>query len=38
MAHDTGEDVKARQHFDKAFRLASAAGDNALAGNVCASL
>jgi tetratricopeptide (TPR) repeat protein len=38
MAHDTGADVKARQHFDKAFRLASAAGDDALAGNVCASL
>jgi tetratricopeptide (TPR) repeat protein len=38
MAHDTGEDHKARQHFDKAFRLASAAGDDALTGNVCASL
>lgn len=38
MAHDTGQDDKARQHFDKAFRLASAAGHDALAGNVCASL
>jgi hypothetical protein len=38
MAHDTGDDAKARQHFNKAFRLASAAGDDALAGNVCASL
>lgn len=38
MAHDTGQDVRARQHFDKAFRLASAAGHDALAGNVCASL
>jgi len=38
MAHDTGRDFKARQHFDKAFRLASAAGHHALAANICASL
>jgi tetratricopeptide (TPR) repeat protein len=38
MAHDTGQDARARQHFDKAFRLASAAGHDPLAGNICASL
>jgi hypothetical protein len=38
MAHDMGQDGRAHRHFDKAFRLASAAGHDALAGNVCASM
>jgi transcriptional regulator with XRE-family HTH domain len=38
MAHDSGRDDQARRHFDHAFRLASAAGNAALAGNVCASM
>jgi transcriptional regulator with XRE-family HTH domain len=38
MAHDGGHDERARQHFDSAFRLASAAGNAALVANVCASM
>lgn len=38
MAHDSKEDDQARQRFDRAFRLASAAGNPALASNVCASM
>ena len=38
MAHDAGQDSVARQHFDRAYRLASAAADDALAANVCASM
>jgi transcriptional regulator with XRE-family HTH domain len=38
MAHDSGRDSQARQHFDRAFRLSSAANNLALAANVCASM
>lgn len=38
MAHDCGQDHRARQHFDRAYRLALAAGNDASAGNVCASM
>lgn len=38
MAHDSRDDDQARQRFDRAFRLATAAGNSALAGNVCASM
>ena len=38
MAHDSGKDLQAQRHFDQAFRLASASGNAALAGNVCASM
>ncbi|WNV83078.1 hypothetical protein [Umezawaea sp. Da 62-37] len=38
MAHDAGKDDLARGHFDRAFRLASAADDNALAAMTCASM
>lgn len=38
MSHDCGQDTMAHQYFDRAFRLASAAHDRALAGNACASM
>jgi tetratricopeptide (TPR) repeat protein len=38
MAHDCGQDRRARQHFDRAYRLALAAGNDASVGNVCASM
>ncbi len=38
MAHDSGADDAARNHFGRAYRLATAAGCDALAGNVCASM
>ncbi|WP_158851160.1 helix-turn-helix domain-containing protein [Saccharothrix deserti] len=38
MAHDSGEDGPARQYFDRAFRLAVAGDDRALAANACASM
>lgn len=38
MAHDGGHDTVARRHFERAYRLASAADHAALAGNVCASM
>lgn len=38
MAHDSRDDYQARQRFERAFRLATAAGNSALAGNVCASM
>ncbi|WP_215541343.1 hypothetical protein [Amycolatopsis sp. CA-230715] len=38
MAHDSGDDTTARSHFDSAYRLAVAAGNEALTGNVCASM
>lgn len=38
MAHDSGTDDAARNHFGRAYRLATAAGSDALAGNVCASM
>jgi tetratricopeptide (TPR) repeat protein len=38
MAHDAGQDDRARQHFDRAFRFAKAADHPALIGSVCASL
>jgi hypothetical protein len=37
-AHDSGDDAAARNHFGRAYRLASAAENVALAGNVCASM
>jgi DNA-binding XRE family transcriptional regulator len=38
MSHDCGRDVLAHQYFDRAFRLATAARNQALAGNACASM
>ncbi|WP_243789498.1 hypothetical protein [Saccharopolyspora gloriosae] len=38
MAHDSGNDVPAREHFLTAYRLAAAASNHALVANVCASL
>ncbi|QFZ18476.1 helix-turn-helix domain-containing protein [Saccharothrix syringae] len=38
MAHDSGEDRNARRYFDRAFRLAVAGDDRALAANACASM
>jgi transcriptional regulator with XRE-family HTH domain len=38
MAHDSRDDDEARRRFDRAFRLATAAGNAALVGNVCASM
>lgn len=38
FAHDAGDDVAARNHFGRAYRLASAADHAALAANVCASM
>lgn len=38
MAHDSGEDGSARGYFDRAFRLALAGNDRALAANACASM
>ncbi|AXX31202.1 helix-turn-helix transcriptional regulator [Actinosynnema pretiosum subsp. pretiosum] len=38
MAHDSGRDDQARQYFDRAYRLAQAADDHALAANACASM
>ncbi|MCA1227937.1 MULTISPECIES: hypothetical protein [unclassified Saccharopolyspora] len=38
MAHDSGGDVPAREHFHTAYRLAAAAEDHALQAEVCASL
>ncbi|GAB2687174.1 hypothetical protein GCM10027271_57620 [Saccharopolyspora gloriosae] len=38
MAHDSGNDVPAREHFLTGYRLASAAANHALVANVCASL
>ncbi|GAA1291572.1 helix-turn-helix transcriptional regulator [Saccharothrix xinjiangensis] len=38
MAHDSGEDGNARRYFDRAFRLALAGDDRALAANACASM
>jgi len=38
MSHDGGRDALAHHHFDRAFRLATAARNEALAGNACASM
>jgi hypothetical protein len=38
MTHDSGQDSRARAYFDRAFRMAVAAENNALAGNACASM
>ncbi|MGB3438775.1 MAG: hypothetical protein WBA97_08485 [Actinophytocola sp.] len=38
FAHDSGDDAAARNHFGRAYRLASAADHAALAANVCASM
>jgi len=38
MAHDGGSNDQARRHFDRAFRLSSAADNAALSANVCASM
>jgi hypothetical protein len=38
MAHDGGQDDRARAHLHTAYRLASAAENDALTGNVCASM
>lgn len=38
MTHDSGQNSRARAYFERAFRLAVAAENNALAGNVCASM
>ncbi|RBM22354.1 hypothetical protein DI005_07635 [Prauserella sp. PE36] len=38
MAHDSGNDANARRYFDRAFRLAMAGDDRALAANSCASM
>ncbi|CRK55199.1 transcriptional regulator [Alloactinosynnema sp. L-07] len=38
MAHDSGKDGNARGYFDRAFRLALAGSDRALAANACASM
>lgn len=38
FAHDAGNDTAARRHFDRAYRLATAAEHAALAANVCASM
>ena len=38
MAHEAGDDTRARKHLAHAFRLASSAGSPALVGNVCASM
>jgi 8-oxo-dGTP pyrophosphatase MutT (NUDIX family)/transcriptional regulator with XRE-family HTH domain len=38
MAHDTGQDILARQHFDRALSLAALAGDRQLGAQVHTSL
>jgi hypothetical protein len=38
MAHDGGSDSQAKHHFERAFRLASAADNSALSANACASM
>lgn len=38
MTHDCGQNQRARSYFDRAYRLAVAAENNALAGNACASM
>ena len=38
MAHDSGDDTAAQRHFQRAYRLACAAENDALAANVCASM
>ncbi|OLF16395.1 hypothetical protein [Actinophytocola xanthii] len=38
MAHDGGDDTAARNHFERAYRLASAADHVPLIANVCASM
>ncbi|USX55616.1 helix-turn-helix domain-containing protein [Lentzea sp. HUAS12] len=38
MTHDSGQNSRARAYFERAFRLAVAAENNALAGNACASM
>lgn len=38
MAHDGGNDQRARQHFGQAYRLAATVNHTALAANVCASM
>lgn len=38
MTHDSGQNQRARAYFERAFRLAVAAENNALAGNSCASM
>lgn len=38
MSHDGGQDILAYQYFDKAFRLAIAARNQALVANACASM
>ncbi|WNV84968.1 hypothetical protein [Umezawaea sp. Da 62-37] len=38
LAHDTGRNHLARQHFDRAFRLASAAADASQTAMACASM
>jgi hypothetical protein len=38
MAHDAGNDQRAQAHLGRAYRLAFAASNPALVGNVCASM
>ncbi|WP_410647017.1 hypothetical protein [Amycolatopsis sp. cmx-4-54] len=38
MAHDDGRDETARDHFDYAYRLATAASNDVMIANVCASM
>ncbi|WP_394620122.1 helix-turn-helix domain-containing protein [Lentzea sp. JNUCC 0626] len=38
MTHDSGQNPRARAYFERAYRLAVAAENNALAGNACASM
>ncbi|WP_410659637.1 hypothetical protein [Amycolatopsis sp. lyj-112] len=38
MAHDDGRDETARDHFEYAYRLATAAGNDVMIANVCASM
>jgi hypothetical protein len=38
MAHDGGDDHRARGHLTRAFKLATVAADPGLLGNVCASM
>jgi transcriptional regulator with XRE-family HTH domain len=38
MAHDGGNDRRARDHLTRAFKLASVAGTPTLVGNVCGSM
>ncbi|MEY8042187.1 multiprotein-bridging factor 1 family protein [Saccharopolyspora cebuensis] len=38
MAHEAGQDVRARAHFDSAYRLALASGRGELVADVCGSM